>query len=244
MMSVSGGPNYAPVQYAYDALDRLTGITQNGRTYSYSYDALGRRTTLNRPNGVSTHYTYDAGSRLTSLQHRKGAQVLEGFAYSYDANGNITRQVKSGGAYGNITRNYTYDALDRLTEVEATGILGSSTFANSGKSQAALRHLANAEKLTNPTARRKQLRNALNEGAVLPENARWSFDANGNLVSKSVLDWTTGQWVARTMTYDAGDRLVSVTRPGGLCRSRMTPMGILSPIPRAASSPGMPRTSW
>ena len=213
-MSVSGGPNYAPVQYAYDALDRLTGITQNGRTYSYSYDALGRRTALNRPNGVSTHYTYDAGSRLTSLQHRKGAQVLEGFAYSYDANGNITRQVKSGGPYGNITRNYSYDPLDRLTEVDAAGILASSQFKNQGQQQAALRHLANAEKLANPTARQQQLKNALKEGAVLPENARWSFDANGNLVSKSVLDWSTGQWKTRTLAYDEVDRLVSLTEPG------------------------------
>jgi RHS repeat-associated protein len=207
---------YAPVQYAYDNLDRLTGITQNGKTYSYNYDVLGRRTSLSRPNGVTTSYAYDAGSRLTSLTHAKGATVLEKETLSYDANGNITRQVKAGGPYGDIAKDYSYDPLNRLTAVNGTGILAASPFKTAGDAQAALQHLKNAQKITNPTARQQQLRNAVKVGAVLPETARWTFDANGNIESKSVLDWASGQYKTRTLTYDEANRLVGMAKPDGV----------------------------
>lgn len=212
----SPGTGYAPVQYAYDNLDRLVSITQNGKAYGYQYDKLGRRTSLTRPNGVMTTYTYDAASRLTALSHKKGAQVLEGYSYSYDANGNIVRQVKSGGPFGEITRDYEYDKLNRLVKVDAVGILASSQFKNSGNANAAMQHLNNAIKLTNPTARQQQLRNAVKLGAALPENASWTFDENGNIVEKKSLDWETGQWLSRSMSYDEADRLVGIAKTGPL----------------------------
>jgi hypothetical protein len=66
------------------------------------------------------------------------------------------------------------------------GILGTSVFKNQGNAHAALQHIANAQKLSNPTARAEQLKNAIKMGALLLESASWSFDENGNLVSKTV----------------------------------------------------------
>jgi RHS repeat-associated protein len=206
---------YGTVNYGYDNLDRVVSIVKDGKTYSYNYDPLGRRTGLERPNGVTSTYEYDAGSRLSALTHSKGTTVLEKHDYTYDANGNIIRQVKAGGPYGDITKDYTYDPLNRLTQVDALGVLASSQFKNSGQMQAALRHLSNVQKITNPTARQQQLSNAVKEGAVLPENARWTFDENGNIASKSVLDWSTGQYKTRILTYDEADRLVGITKPDG-----------------------------
>jgi YD repeat-containing protein len=51
-----------------------------GRYFSFSYDALGRRTELTRPNGVNTSYTYDTLSRLLSVVHQAGSTVLDGAA--------------------------------------------------------------------------------------------------------------------------------------------------------------------
>ena len=42
-------------------------------TFGFGYDALGRRTSLTRPNGVGTSYSYDSLSRLLSVLHNGGA---------------------------------------------------------------------------------------------------------------------------------------------------------------------------
>jgi hypothetical protein len=98
----------------------------------------------------------------------------------------MVRQVKSGGQYGELVREYTYDKLDRLIKVNAIGILAGSQFKNKGQEQAALQHITNAQKLTNLTARAQQLQNAAKLGAQLPENATWAFDANGNIARKTL----------------------------------------------------------
>jgi YD repeat-containing protein len=46
--------------------DSLTG------QFTFGYDALSRRTSLTRPNGVNTSYTYDSLSRLLSVLHQAG----------------------------------------------------------------------------------------------------------------------------------------------------------------------------
>lgn len=43
--------------YTYDALNRLTSITNNkGFTTTFTYDSLGRRTSMTHGNGVVTSY--------------------------------------------------------------------------------------------------------------------------------------------------------------------------------------------
>ena len=73
-----------PVQYDYDALDRLLDIPQF--VTSCSYDADNRPTGMVYANGINNtwSYTYD---RLTAL----GIGSLLNFNYTYDAVGNITR---------------------------------------------------------------------------------------------------------------------------------------------------------
>ena len=98
--------------YEYDALNRLTKITNNkGVVTTFSYDALGRRTSMTHGNGVVTSYTYDAASQLLSLAHRLGATTVNSFSYSYDRVGNRKTKVDRNGSY-----NFTYDTLNRLTE--------------------------------------------------------------------------------------------------------------------------------
>ena len=56
---------------------------------------------------------------------------------------------------------------------------------------------------------------------MLPENASWSFDENGNIVGKTVRK-PGGAQETRTLTYDAADRLVSLTRTAGAGPKTMT----------------------
>jgi len=84
-----GAGDRAQILYVYDALDRLTRITDpKGLHTDYAYNGFGERTRLSSPDtGVST--------------------------YGYDAAGN---QVTTTDARG-VTKNVSYDALDRPTTV-------------------------------------------------------------------------------------------------------------------------------
>ncbi|MGH9445538.1 MAG: hypothetical protein ACRD3O_07415, partial [Terriglobia bacterium] len=82
-----GGLNYATT-YAYDALDDLTGVVQNGSH---------QRT-----------FVYDSLSRLTSSANPESGAI----SYTYDSDGNVVTRTDARG----ITATYTYDALNRVTQ--------------------------------------------------------------------------------------------------------------------------------
>ncbi len=95
--------------YSYDALNRLSGITeQGGRAISFTYDHAGNRATMGDSVAGATSYTYDAANRLTTVTSAANGTK----SYTYDANGN---QLSDG------TNGYTYDGLNRLTSVALQG---------------------------------------------------------------------------------------------------------------------------
>jgi RHS repeat-associated protein len=98
--------------YTYDALSRLTGVTDPaGRTTTYAYDQVGNLIQTAYPNGTSTEYGYDDLNRLLTVEHRRGATVLDRFEYSLDAAGSRSRVDALDGSFVE----YEYDVLDRLT---------------------------------------------------------------------------------------------------------------------------------
>jgi RHS repeat-associated protein len=207
----SPNTNYAAVQYAYDNLDRLLSVSQNGKTYSYSYDALGRRTALNRPNGVSSTYQYDADNRLTTLTHQKGTTVLEKETLTYDADGNVVGNVESGLPYGDVSRTYSYDGLNRLSKVDALGISPNTTFSNFIAQSAAVTSMNLARQTSSSLLREQYMRSAESYGAIVPESGTWTFDENGNFLQKTAR-LPGGAQEKRVFTYDSADRLTQVVR--------------------------------
>ena len=88
------------IVYTYDKLSRLTGAGySSGESYQYSYDPVGNRL-QQIINGDTTDYLYDAANRLA---------VVDGQAYSFDANGNLLTT-------GVMTN--TWDAANRLIGTE------------------------------------------------------------------------------------------------------------------------------
>jgi RHS repeat-associated protein len=86
--------------FGYDTLDRLTSASHPllGSPQSFTYDAVGNRTTAGN--------VVNAGNQLTADATH---------SYQYDDNGNLTRKTLV--ATGNYTQ-YTYDAENRLTQIE------------------------------------------------------------------------------------------------------------------------------
>lgn len=77
------------ISYEYDALNQLTKETlTDGTTITYTYDAVGNRikkVVTKGGSSTTTNYTYDAGNELTGVN---------GLAYTYDKNGNLTNDGK------------------------------------------------------------------------------------------------------------------------------------------------------
>ena len=73
-----------PTSFAYDIMNRLTGITYpDGSTVSFGYDIRGRRTSATDQNNRTTYYTYgDADCRATAYTH---VAKIEGSRFALDS---------------------------------------------------------------------------------------------------------------------------------------------------------------
>ena len=180
--------------YTYDALNRLTSITNNkGQVTSFTYDALGRRTSMTHANGVVTSYSYDAASQLLTLAHQLGATTINSFAYTYDKVGNRKSKADTSG-----TANYTYDTLNRLTQaVNPLPTNPLETF--------------NYDPVGNRTNSNQNGASTFNSANELDEdgNFTYQYDNNGNMTRKTP---KVGGAVT-TYEYDAENKLVRVVSP-------------------------------
>jgi YD repeat-containing protein len=108
--------NQTTINYTYDTDGRLYTVVYPSGTVSYTYDNNSNnliQKTL--PNGVYTTYTYDTAKRITNtVNYQSNGLPISGYQYTYDANSNITKEVETTST-GAITKNYTYDNLNRLT---------------------------------------------------------------------------------------------------------------------------------
>jgi len=120
-------PNGHATHLAYDAYGDLASSSDAlGRTTTYSYDLIGRTTTMTGPagnatdggaGGDTTTYGYDAFGDTTAMTDALGQTTTT----HYDANGNV---ITSTDALSHTT-SYSYDALDRA--IGSTDPLGRAT---------------------------------------------------------------------------------------------------------------------
>jgi len=80
--------------YGHDGADRLTSVTQQGKTATLEYDASGRLDLVTKPNGIRTRRDYDRYSRLRAITHKNAdGEFVAGVKYrDVDRSGNV-RQI-------------------------------------------------------------------------------------------------------------------------------------------------------
>ena len=162
--------------YTYDALGRLvkTDVTNHSTdknsSITYGYDKVGNRTSMTK-DGVTTSYKYNELNQLTSSVENKDGKETSNKTYTYDANGNQTKEKDS---VTNITVENTYDVDNRLS----TSITVNGT-----------KEVVNQENLYNGNGKRiqkKEGNNVVNyfyqDGVVL-----YTSDKDGNKTSQNFL---------------------------------------------------------
>jgi YD repeat-containing protein len=152
-VTVQGGVVYQNNHLAYDTLGRLAVVDDGRYHLAFTYDNVGNRTRetvhyVNDSGTIVDHdfwYTYDLMNRETIVEGVNtlgviGVSATQGHQLTYDLNGNRTSDhyfgmtpVQTGvdeslnpvytGTPAFVTRNYTYDANDRLTVEDQDGLM-------------------------------------------------------------------------------------------------------------------------
>jgi RHS repeat-associated protein len=206
-------PGAGQHNFTYDQLDRLTQETNPRGTVNYSYDVLGRRTSLKINNQRAINYSYDDNDRLTSmtegsetfgfsydqLDRRAGMTLPNGVsaAYNFDAAGRLTGMKYSKGTQVLRDLVYSYDEINRRTSY-------------SGNSAPEPQETATTNATVNASNRYTSLNGKSishdDNGNQTINNAVW--DARDRLVSLS------GPNITASFTYDAMGRRTSKTVNG------------------------------
>lgn len=122
-------PDSAYFTYAYDGLNRLATIKENGSALliTETYDSAGRRHTLQRGASVSsTTYGYDPISRLQTLsQDLQGTAYDETRTFGYNPASQVTSRALSNGTYAfnevpAVTTEYGVNGLNQYTSLSSS----------------------------------------------------------------------------------------------------------------------------
>ena len=185
--------------FTYDALNHETSVTNpQGEKFALNYDADGRRVNLAYPNSVQTSYGYDAASELTQIIHQKNGTALAFAEYAYDSDGNRVSMATPDG-----TNVYSYDPLNRL--ISASHPAPSNLpILNENFSYDPVGNRLSDASMTNYSY------NAANE-LVSNSSFTYSYDANGNLISK-----TDAAGNKTTFSYDSQNELIGASMPNGV----------------------------
>lgn len=263
------GAGGARVQgYRYDLQDRLIEATSPEGTITYSYDAAGNRashtTTSSSANGsttaTSTAIEYDSLNRPIKQTDTVAANASTGTTakvtettWKFDANGNkIEQHVKTATGTTPIDANsgiksiYTFDTLNRLTEIEQrrasvatndpAGLIASYAYTLNARGQktqvietSAAISGANAKPaITRTKTYAYNARNQLAQEKVVTaagtstatRQLDYTYDAAGNQSQKidafTAAGATTAQTTTTAYTVDANDRLSTETLTGAV----------------------------
>jgi RHS repeat-associated protein/uncharacterized repeat protein (TIGR01451 family) len=178
--------NRGTTTYSYDGANRLVQMLDPSTgSVEYGYDRAGNRLTLTTPIGT-TGYTYDAAQQLIAVTDSAGGTTT----LAYNPNGQRAVLALPNG----ITTTYTYDAVDRLTDIVQTNALGD--ILNS--------YRYTLDPIGNRTIVRYQDGSGIN----------WRYDDADRLIRETTLDTAGGNVQDVAYAYDPVGNIIQKTTNG------------------------------
>ena len=241
------------VSYGYDSLGRTTSVRyEDGAQVDYTYDNNGNLGLLtDSASGRRTQYFYDFQDRLMRWE-QSGSGYANSVTWGYDDNNNLStqKQTLNGATYttsytydkdnrltktteGTVSAGYTYDALGRMTAMDAqsggksvvktaigyndpssttaTGQVrtwksGSTTYTYAYDARGNITSVSDGQSTTTYAYDSfDQLVRENNQAAG--KTWTYAYDSGGNILSKTEYAYTTGSLGAavRTVNYGYGD---------------------------------------
>lgn len=211
------------VNYGYDALGRLSGLTDgNGSPIvQYTYDNTGNLTEKEMDNGTRSVYTYDGDGDVLSITNFASASgPINSFdSYTYDPLGNVLTDTNQDGKWV-----YSYDADSQLTSAVFT-LNGTDPDGLSAQSiQYAYDASGNRTSETVNGVKTTYDVNNMNEYTSSSTNGvatNFQYDANGDLIAQTAGGATTNY------IYNELNELSGVNGPGQTASYGYDPLGNL-----------------
>ena len=211
--------------YAYDKLNRLTSVSQNGTVIAtYSYDAKNNRTQTVTSNGETTSYNYNLANMLTG--QTTGNKLSE--TYSYYLNGNQKSKESNG-----QTTNYMYDSMNRLVSENDTEYafddFGNRLTMTVGEITTTYSYDLN-----------NRLTESVEENGDVITSTKFFYDNNGNQITKATMinqpnaTGMTGDYTISTVSdnfvalyeYNCYNQLVEIDTNGVVSSYTYSPDGL------------------
>ncbi len=243
---------------SYDENGNRIATSVAGRTTTFTYDALNRRTRTEWPDGsshtsvyrpdnrkasetdargVTTSYGYDGAGRLTSVQQSLSANATATTAYAYDETGAKTTQVDALGR----TTTWALDAAGRITARKIQdGSQETSSYDPEGNRTA--KKTFAGEQLSFQYDPENRLTGAVipqgtgSNSAVPAASVLYRYSPAGNLTSVQEQGATTLNGL-QAFSYDANDRLIGTSSPVGQISYTLDAQGNITA--RSVSSQGV-----
>ncbi len=210
--------------YTYDDMDRL--LTKSHPllgTLTYTYDLAGNVLTLQSSHnnlsvsqqGVSLTYHWDELNRLVQVDDAAGNSTT----YDYDKVGNLLHTAYPSS--NPITNSYTYNCLNRLTQLNVTKTTGGSTatlatFNYNPDPSNPLRRL-------DPAGTRRVAVESIVAGTTINREVQYSYDALYRLVKENIVSGSP----SGAVVYDNSTGYAGYDNVGNR-RSRQVPPALQS----------------
>jgi RHS repeat-associated protein len=238
LVSVDDGHDH-PLEFEYDAQDRLITEHQSWGTLRYRYDACGRLNHLRLPDNSKLDYHHAKGGALTAIdlngtrltthqfafgreQNRQQGLLLS--EYAYDDQGRLKANAVSQHQHPLYRRDYAYSANGNLDHIADTRHGQRNYQYDSLDRLTRVRHSRDQspESFAHDPAGnllmqdRPGVAKVLGNRLLMQGDRHYDYDAFGNLIRERR---GTAQKLVTEYHYDCQHRLVGVTTPDGRCSS-------------------------
>lgn len=222
-------PGGLTAEYRYDANQQLAGVSLPAGQLSIAERQWNAPKKISFPGGSTQTRDYDALLRPTRIKLNDPGQATKlDYAYTYDAESNITKKATEHGSYdyayddlyrltavsnpsGLPNEEFTYDKLgNRLTDRRTNGLLATNTWEYNGNNQLLKSFTTNGDPVTHTWDDNGSLTRKQSPGSEPTDNQQFIYDAANRLVEVKDRDGNT----VATYQYDPFGRRIAKTTTG------------------------------